>query len=102
MPSGLMLPLPCPTIDGERPKRNSVIALVSCDNVPPLQLAPLTAQLDQAHFMMICSVRTHRQRQAMAIHYPFVAKFIGNIGQDLTQNFALEICAHRDHGNNAI
>jgi hypothetical protein len=69
MPSGLMLPLPCPTIDGERPKRNSVIALVSCDNVPPLQLAPLTAQLDQAHFMMICSVRTHRQRQAMAIHY---------------------------------
>jgi len=26
------------------------------------------AQLDQAHFMMIGGVRTHRQRQAVAIH----------------------------------
>ena len=75
--------------------------------------------------MMICGVRTHRQRQSMAIHYrhdfhafstlgwtdlrasalghrkgrvdealffvqhPFVAEFIGNIRQGLTQNFAV-------------
>ena len=75
--------------------------------------------------MMICGVRTHRQRQSMTIHYrhdfhafstlgwtdlrtsalghrkgrvdealffvqhPFVAKFIGNIRQDSTQNFAV-------------
>ena len=27
------------------------------------------AQLDQAHFVMICGVRTHLQRQGVAIHY---------------------------------
>src|SRR4051812_8536342 len=36
-----LLTLPCATTDGEGPKRNAVIALVSCDNVPPVQLAPL-------------------------------------------------------------
>ena len=80
--------------------------------------------------MVICGVRTHRQRQAVAIHYrhdfhalstlgrtdlrapalghrkgrvdealffvqyPSVAKFVGDIRQNLTQNFAV-----RDPGN---
>ena len=55
------------------------------------------AQLDQAHFMMICSVGTHRQRQAVAIHYRHDFHAFSTLGRTDLRTPALGVGLSRSH-----